>query len=170
MHFGGRLTPEQFWQHMSDLDAGIRAAFPSFPVYGLPAWPASRMLAEWGYSNDVLTTAGLLYGDPDSSYVHVRTTIGNTLDEALSAHATVLGDLPPGEPASQWTTTVPVDGEPVEFTTWSAADRFIAAAPTRVVLEWRGVDPATFALARIDDLEPYLEGRHAYIRRLRGED
>jgi hypothetical protein len=39
-----------------------------------------------------------------------------------------------------------------------------------LVLEGRNLDPPALRLERVTDVEPYLAGRSAYIRRLRGED
>jgi len=182
MHFAGKLSPAQFWAHVAQMEDTIRAGFGAFPVYALAAWSGPRMLAEWGSENDVLTTAGLLFGDPDSSYAHVQTTRTDPFEVALTARFAAGGPPTSGEDvrnrrhalseAPTTTRTIRVDDVPVEFTCWDTTGTWYAAAahgPLGLVLDSKHLDPATFALTRLDDIEPYLAGRRAHLRLRRGE-
>lgn len=184
MHFAGRLTPEQFWARMSALEDQIRAQAHLLPLYGLAEWPGPRMVGDWGSVNGELTTVGLSHGEPDNGprvqvMVDTRDPSDPVIERRMSAvdhgldRATVMAALDQAGSPATGTVTITVDGNPevfdhwVDGPTWYAARRHHEHA---LVIEARDVSPADVALVRVDDIEPYLAGRRALLRRRRGED
>jgi hypothetical protein len=65
-----------------------------------------------------------------------------------------------------------VNGRLEPFDRWDDDAVWYAAARHRgygVVIEARDMAPDQISLVRVEDIEPYLAGRRAYVRALRGE-
>jgi hypothetical protein len=65
-----------------------------------------------------------------------------------------------------------LDGLEQPFELWERGDRWWAATTfggRTLAVEARGVSPEAVALCRVSDVEPYLEGRRAWLRRVRDE-
>jgi hypothetical protein len=187
MEFGGRLSPEEFWRHVAADEERIRAAAHLLPLYGLAGWDGPLMTGDWRWSGGELECAGLSHGAPNGASLQVVTTAG---DPGPIAHTLRMTDElerlgPPRSgddldamrerlaAAPARSVTAGLGGRTVEFTRWDGSLRWHAAAPFGehgLVLEGRDLDPAALQLERVTDVEPYLAGRNAYLRRLRGED
>jgi hypothetical protein len=187
MRFAGKLSPEDFWRHLAAGDERVRAAAHLLPLYGIAGWDGPLMTGGWQWSDGELESAGLSHGTPNESSLQVVTTSG---DPARIAHTLrMTGERerfgPPGSDADlgamrdrlaatpDRSMTVSVAGQTVDFTRWDGTLRWHAAAAFGehgLVLEGRNLDPPALRLERVTDVEPYLAGRSAYIRRLRGED
>lgn len=145
------------------------------------------MTGGWQWSGGELESAGLIHGMPNESSLEVVATSG---DPARIAHALrMTGDLerfgPPGSDAGLGAMrdrlaatparpmTVSVAGQAAQFTRWDGTLRWHAAATLGahgLVLEGCNLDPPALRLEPVTDIELYLAGRSAYLRRLRGED
>jgi len=184
MRFSGRLTPEQFWAHVSSMEDQVRAQAHLLPLYGLAQWDGPRMVGDWGTANGELTTVGLYHGEPDDGpRVHVMVDTrdpGDPVQErrmsAVDHEAdrdAVMAALDRAASPATATVTISVDGNPeifdhwVDGTTWYAARQHGEHA---LVIEAHDVSPDDVAVVRVDDVEPYLAGRRAWIRHKRGED
>ena len=69
--------------------------------------------------------------------------------------------------------SIPVDGAEVLFVVWREAGRWWAAGQhdgNGLILEGTaGLDVLALSLRRVSDIEPYLQGRRAQLRAVRGE-
>lgn len=184
MRTAGRLTAEEFWAHMAQLDDQMRASAQVMPLYGVADWTELIMTGEWSWEDGRLATVGLVHGDPlgRGPYIHVRTT---TRDPAVvvSNHRAAAHDhlrdrddfLELRQRLAATPTTgveIAVDGWLEHFNRWD--DDAIWYATARhggygVVIEARDLTPNLINLVRVEDIEPYLAGRRAYVRALRGE-
>lgn len=184
MRKAGQLTPEEFWARMARLDDQMRASAHVMPLYGVADWTGLIMTGDWLWQNDRLTTVGLVHGEQFGSgpYVHVRTTIDDPA--AVVTNLRMSAQLRPSDRdqflelrerlAATPTTGVEiaVDGRLEPFTRcddgafWYAATRHGGYG---VVIEARDLTPGQINLVGVEDIEPYLAGRRAYIRALRGE-
>ena len=188
MRITGRLTPEQFWARMTAMEDDVRAQAHLLPLYGLTDWPGERILGEWGHMDGRLTTAGLLHGEFDNGdgaegtrvqvmvdtraprevVQNLRLTGASPFDkEAALAARQQAGSPPTG------TVTIPVNGDSEVFDHWVDGSTWYAARQHHghaLVIEARNVRPDELALVTVDDIEPYLAGRRAWLRHKRGED
>jgi hypothetical protein len=184
MHYRGRLLPDAFWAHYAQTEERIRSTAAVLPCYGLVGWVGLTMIGDWEWENDVLVTVGLAHGAPDGDgpTLHVHTTTRDPAADVASLRMAAAGrprdaddmrrrrrelDAAGGGP---W--TLAVNATPVAFTVWTEADRWWAAGHYDgfgLVLEGRRLPVSEVALARVDDIEPYLVGRRAHVRALRGE-
>lgn len=184
MRFAGQLTPEQFWARMSAMEDELRAQAHQLPWYGLAQWQGPRMVAEWGSADGELTSIGLSYGELDSG-PRVQVMVDNrppgdlVIERRMSAvgheldRPAVLAALDAAGSPATGTVTISVDGNPEVFDHWVDGSTWYAARQHHehaLVIEARDVSPDDVALVRVDDIEPYLAGRRAELRRLRGED
>ncbi|MEY9864068.1 hypothetical protein ABH935_009722 [Catenulispora sp. GAS73] len=187
MKITGKLSPQEFWARMDEGDARVRAESGALPLFGVADWTGPRMTGDWGWVNDRLTSAGLAHGDRQGTgaFIHVKTTTDDPTEAALGhrmgAHLPLTDPeqfptlrnrlrTDPGTP-----TTVTIDDEPHDFHQWSAPDGTWLAAghhgETALIIEASAaVDITQLRLIRVTDIEPYIAGRRAHLRRLRGED
>ncbi len=49
MQFGRQLTPDEFWTHVEETDAKLRATFAPTNAFGLVRWPGFSMVTEWDF-------------------------------------------------------------------------------------------------------------------------
>ncbi|MGC9667411.1 hypothetical protein ACNTMW_12750 [Planosporangium sp. 12N6] len=184
MRKAGQLTPEQFWARMAQIDDQIRASAHVMPLYGAADLTESIMTGDWHWQNDRLTTAGLIHGEQSGSgpYVHVRITTDDPAAVVSDLRMRSHSDPRDKDPflklrerlASTPTTGVEIaiNGRLEPFNRWDDGAGWYAA--TRhggygVVIEARELTPDQINLVRVEDIEPYLAGRRAYIRALRSE-
>jgi hypothetical protein len=184
MRKAGTLTPEEFWARMGQLDDQMRASADVMALYGVTDWTELIMTGDWLWENDRLTTVGLIHGDRlgGGPYVHVRATIHDPA--AVVTNLRMSAHLHPRDRdqflelwqrlAATPTTGVEiaVDGRLEPFNRCDDGAVWYAAARHRgygVVIEARDVTPDQISLVRVKDIEPYLAGRRAYVRALRGE-
>lgn len=188
MHFGGRLTPEEFWARFDAQDAEIRAEADQLPWYGLADWSGQLRLG-WGRIDGRLVTVDLGYeqGDPaDEQTSRVRVLISAEdpddvianlrLNGALSNSSTeddTLAAMQLSMSPPIGTVRISVDGRPEEFDHWVDGINWYAARPHEnrtLAIAARHVRPDELSVVRVHDIEPYLAGRRASLRRRRGED
>jgi hypothetical protein len=178
MDVAGQLGPKQFWAHLSELDEQMRAAAHLLPLYGVAGWPGVVMTGDWEWHNGQLATAELAHGDPlgDGPLVAVKTT--NDLDsvslpdwlggppfspDGVDIHTEV---GPPGA------ADISVDGQRTGFDCWRDGPAWYATGSLgdhHLSIEGRHTAPEQVSLIRVLDIEPYVAGRRAYLRALRGE-
>lgn len=180
MRYAGRLSAEEFWGHITDLEQRVRAAAGTLPCYGVAGWSGGLMLGDWEWQDDQLVATGLAHGAPDSvgPAVHVHTTAYDPRRKVvalqMAAHGAPLGSRspPPAQPAASREVPISVDGVVVPFAVWDEADQWWATATMGdwgLLLEGDRVPAEQVALVRVDDLEPYLSGSRVYLRAYRGE-
>lgn len=184
MHVAGRLTPEQFWAHVDAVDDRMRASAHQLAMYGVDDGPPPFMTGAWSWENGVLTTVGLAYGERDGAgpWTQVLTTVADPATVVATLRMTALPHpqdedgfraLDERLAATPVTATpIVVDGRPTTFDRCSDGPRWYASAQLGehgVVVEARGVAPEHVRLVRVHDIEPYLAGRRAYLRAVRGE-
>jgi hypothetical protein len=180
----GHLSPEAFWARYAEMEERIRSTATVLPCYGLVGWTGPRMVGDWEWENGDLVSVGLAHGDPDGDEpaLHVHTTTRNAAADVASLRMADAG--PPRDAddlrrrrrelrsAGGELSTLSVDGTSVAFTVWTEQERWWAAGRyggVGLVLESRWLPVGEVELARVDDLEPYLAGRRAHLRALRGE-
>lgn len=185
VYFAGRLTPEEFWQRITDSERQIRESAAILPLYGTAdRLPQPAMLGNWEWQNGHLMKAGVSYGDPlgEGPLLHVQSTTRPTAEEVALARMASFGPSQDREnDVNRWrsaqdrtseTLDMSIDGSTVRFDLWRDGDQWWAAgehAGHGVMIEARRLPPQPLALIRIDDLEPYLTGRRSYLRARRGE-
>jgi len=183
MHLAGRLTPEELWAHMTQLEEQVRALAQLLPLYGVADWTGLRLLGDRGWHNDALTEVGLAHGDRNSTGPVAGVQVTMRDGESAVRNLRIAEHDWSGEVqlralehrlAATPTTSVDItiDGQPERFTRWNDDARWYAAARRddhSVVIEARDITTAHIGLVRVRDIEPYLAGRRAHLRALRGE-
>jgi hypothetical protein len=184
MRKAGRLTAEQFWARMAQLDDQMRASAHVLPLYGVADWTELVMTGDWLWQDGRLTTVGLAHGDRLGSgpFVHVRTTTDDPTsvvsdlrmrghprprdkDQFLELRQRLMATPTTG-------IEIAVDGRHEHFNRWDDDVFWYAAARSGgygIVVEARDVTPGQINLIGVEDIEPYLAERRAYLRALRGE-
>jgi hypothetical protein len=189
MHMGGRLTPEQFWARFDARENEIRAEVELLPCHGLANWPGWLMLGDWSRRDGELISAGLVHGhgeltDDNTPRVHVvvgseapQDVVGQRLfNAALSrdpGEKDVVEAMRHADAAPTGTVSISVDGRPEAFDHWVHEQTWFAARHHdghTLAVEARHVSPDELNIVRVHDIEPYLAGRRASLRRMRGED
>lgn len=186
MRLTGKLGPQEFWARIDEGEARVRAEAGALPLFGVDGWTGPRMTGDWSWENNRLVSAGLAHGDRQGggAFIQVLTTSDDPTQAVASRRMatrmptiepdqlpTVLGELhaDPGTPA-----LVTIEDEPREFRQWSDKSGWLAAGrhgEAGLVIEASvSVDITQLRLARVTDIEPYIAGRRARLRRLRGED
>lgn len=184
MHIAGQLSPEEFWARIATSEQQVRDSADILPIYGLAGWSGPLMIGDWGWENGQLVTVGLGHGDPSGHgpAVHVRTTVHDPRTAVASLRMAHLGAphdeadflrrRREAEAAPTERVDVRVDSVPVRFEVWNDGDRWWAAAQHAdygLVVEGLRTALDRLALVRVHDIEPYLAGRRAHLRALRGE-
>ena len=184
MQYAGRLSPAAFWTRYTAREEQMRATAKVMPCYGLAAWSGLRWIGDWQWENGRLVTAGLAHSarNGDVPTVQVLTTVRDPREHVASLRLDEPGapgdadavrdrlrefETAVGEPA-----VTTVDAEPVQLTVWRDAKRWWAAGRHRgygLVLEARQIAVEAISLVRVQDIEPYIVGRRAYLRKRRGE-
>lgn len=179
------LDPDDFWSFIDQGDARIRAAVGELPLFGVADWTGPLMVGDWEWEDGRLARAGLAHGEPRGLGAHVHVQVSRK-DPVDVVHNLRLGAVAPdpddrtsylalrrriaAEPGVP--TRIPVEGSPVDFDVWDDVVHWYAAARHGghgLVVEARDITPNRLALLRVDDIEPYLAGRRAYLRARRGE-
>lgn len=192
MRLTGKLGPQEFWARIDEGEARIRAAAGVLPLFGVDGPVEARMTGDWEWEGDRLVSAGLAYGGLQGrgAYVDVLTTSLDPAEVALGRRMTgqLLALYDDGVPAVRdrlaadagARVVVDVEAVPCEFRLWRDGDgnldrgRWWAAGrhgDVGLVIEASGdVDATQIRLVRVTDVEPYIAGRRAALRLVRGED
>lgn len=176
------VISDEFWSAVQADDERVRRSRSDLALFAPARWTTSVALGEWAFE------AGpreLVHGLPDDQepFISVVTTPGRGLDTVRArwinhhgspAHnkAEHLERVRAFETHETRRGRVLVEDSWVEFDVWGDDTRWWAAVETPrygIALEAANLDPAALALVRVDDVEPYLAGRTAWIRRQRGE-
>jgi hypothetical protein len=186
MDASGRLGPEEFWHRVDAIDEQVRQGAGTRVVYGLSSWHGEVFLAEWnlGRGRRVLNYGGIPSAHGLSASVvtaedQTAAEMGGFLLQHRSPQARAI-PAPAGEsrmalsaPATDRTADVLVGGKLVSFQRWDDdAAGLILAADIGLVTIGLALSEREFpriAVDRVDDIEPYIEGRRAFLRRGRGE-
>ncbi|WP_395403744.1 hypothetical protein ACHMXB_06340 [Arthrobacter sp. UC242_113] len=184
MKVTGWLSPDEFWDEYGRMEELVRGSFGGLPCYGLGEWTGPIAIGEWDLGSSPPTAVGVVFGSRDTGpMVQVTTT---SQDPRLTiAHRRLMADRPPvsGEDLSRRLqvitaerseeVSIPVDGAEESFAVWRDAGRWWAAGQhdgNGLVLEGTtGLDASALSLHRVSDIEPYLQGRRAQLRAVRGE-
>lgn len=166
------------------MEQHIRSTAAVLPCYGLLGWSGLRMIGDWESENNRLVTAGLAHGAPDGPgpMLQVLTTARDPHADVASLRMAASGQ-PTGEhdflrrqgkfdAEGGESVTIKVDSVDVDFTVWRDEDCWWAAGQHHergLVLEGCCVEVDDVALERVYNLEPYIAGRRAHLRELRGE-
>ncbi|WP_432976926.1 hypothetical protein [Dactylosporangium sp. CA-233914] len=77
MRYGGRLNRIEFTALIDQQANRIRASATALPLYGPAGWGGPCRIGAWGWEDDRLMHAGLLFGDPAAGpWIEVITTAG----------------------------------------------------------------------------------------------
>ncbi|HWU48061.1 MAG TPA: hypothetical protein VN133_14990 [Humibacter sp.] len=190
MEWAERLTPDEFWERIDAGERSLRDSAAAWPSYTVAGWQGPAMVGEWAFGDGV---HAIVHGDPlatrrdaddlvlaglEEPHVLVRTgdddarrTVhllrraasrpGEAFDVASVAHAA------PDEIAE-----IVVESTPVLFEVWRDPDCWWAAGSYRddvIVIEARGLQPASLRLVRVADIERFIAQRREWIIRLRRE-
>jgi len=184
VRYAGHLSPEEFWERDAAMEQRVRETSTVLPCYGLVGWSGLRMIGDWEWENDRLVTVGLAHGAPEGTgpRLHVKTTVGDpaavvALLRASAPEARTEGSIArwrrelEAEPDDS--VTIEVDSAGVQVDVWHSEgrDRWWAAGHHGghgLVLEAHLMSAGDVRLHRVHDLEPYLDGRRAYLRQVRG--
>ncbi|ATL68836.1 hypothetical protein CRH09_24240 [Nocardia terpenica] len=178
------MPPGDFWARYDEAEGRIRSEAAAVALFQVADWGGPVMVGEWEYHDGQLAVVGLLHGNPDSDgpVVQVRTTTNDTMSDLIGLRMRLLG--PAGDEDRPWQTlsamtadpgipaTIPIDSKEVDFSIWQWTDRWWATATYAghgIVIEAERIDIDALALARIEDIEPYLTGRREWLRQRRGE-
>jgi hypothetical protein len=176
MRYNGGLTPEELDEEIVRSLDGVRESAGSMPVFGVVGWTGAVSLGEWIYEGG---PHSLLHGEPEGhgTSVQVQTTAGRARDAVFQLRREFDGpwegdqytarfdayDVPPDRIVE-----VLVDATPVQFDVWSVGDVTWAAGSLGrfgLALEARSYPVDDLALEAVTDLEPYIAGRLAWLRR-----
>jgi hypothetical protein len=182
VEYGGRLSLEQFWAHMDEMERRLREDAPALPWFGIAGWQGLIMTGDCEWENGRLRMVGLVHGAPlgDSGRVQVLTTVDDPRRQVASfrmapphgAGGDALQRMSAAEAPPTDEAEILVERAPLRFDVWRQDDRWWAASQYGaygLVLEARKVPIEELTLVRVHDLEPYLAGRREYLRTLRGE-
>ena len=181
MRYGGRLNRIEFTALIDQQANRVRASATTLPLYGPAGWSGPRRLGAWGWEDERLMHAGLLFGEPGAgAWAEVITTAGPPmpllidLRMAAAAAAEDMADRRAAEralraasrPASE-RVDVALDGVPRQCSRcpdeplgdslgrgWFA----ILDEVPGLLLRASGLEPGELALARVGDVEPHLSG------------
>jgi hypothetical protein len=233
MQFGRQLTPDEFWTHVDETDAQLRATFAPTFAFGLSRWPGFSMVTEWDFGgqtrvlsyarampavippspradevqesdeSDDTTLASLearlaeagaqssregaataaasaAVSDPFDVHVHWRTGDSRAVVDRLRRRESALRarttswyrPVTPTEHLPDRIVDLKVDGRREPFEVWVRGAVWWAAttlAGRTLAVMARDVPFEDVALRRVTDIEPYLDGRRLWLRRMRGE-
>ncbi|MEV6924327.1 hypothetical protein AB0M46_07450 [Dactylosporangium sp. NPDC051485] len=186
MRYGGRLSRIEFTALIDQQANRIRASAGALPLYGPAGSGGPRRIGTWGWEDERLNHAGLLFGDPhgDGPWIEVVTTAGPPMPLLIDLRVAAAGEAPADRaaaeralaaastPASQ-RVSIAVDGVPRQFSRWPD-EPLGGDAPGRgwlaildevpgLLLRVRGPGPAELALARVGDIEAHLTGTRAHL-------
>lgn len=183
MKFAGRVS----WQQQMEREQQWheRLLTSDHPAFGLgPTWAGPRSLGDVHFVGDGVESVGLAHGDPiDRSHalIHVHTTRlpAEQFDDVMAQRSELFARASRAVPApvfEQLPLELDIDGQRAAVFGVSAADGWLARASPRpdvtVYVESHRLALPAFVeqhqVIEITDLVPYLEGRVAMLRRMRG--
>jgi hypothetical protein len=187
VRFAGRLSRTEFVELIDKRHDEVRRSIGLLRLYGLADWSGPRTIGQWGWSNGVLSEAGLAYGAPDTpgpwvqivttadsaekwvNHQRASTALGAERHPGVETHQRVIDALraePPGE------ATIEVDGEATTFRYWPqpATDGddhpgwyAARAGVPGLAVEAHGLDPHEVRLVAVTDVEPYLAATREHL-------
>jgi hypothetical protein len=179
MKLTGRLGPEEFWNQYDRKEALVLESSTDIPCYAVSPWSGPVAVGEWDLGSRPPAAVSLVHGTAAGPSVQTwtttqdpRTVAGLRRMAAGGPPAGGLSDTPDPLLPEPDEVLIPVDGVNVPFRLWRSADRWWADAQHGgfgLVVEGHGLEPGALALHRALDIQPYLHGRRAQLRILRGE-
>ncbi|GAA4254194.1 hypothetical protein [Dactylosporangium darangshiense] len=191
MRYGGRLNRIEFTALIDQQANRIRASANALPLYGPTGWGGACRVGAWGWEDERLMHAGLLFGAPeaaaegDRAWVEVITTAGPPMPLVIDLRVAVAAarddftDHRVAERALRTASSpapervgIAVDGVPRQFSRWpdeplgdSLGRGWLAILDEvpGLLLRASGIEPANLALARVGDIEPHLSGTRAHL-------
>jgi hypothetical protein len=186
MRYGGRLNRIEFTALIDQQANRVRASATILPLYGPTGWSGTCRIGVWGWEDDRLMHAGLLFGEPDAGrWVEVVTTAGPPMPllidlrvgvaaarDDFADHRVAERALHAASSPAPERVEIAVDGVPRTFSRWpdeplgEALGRGWLAILDEVpglLLRVSGIEPADLALARTGDIEPHLSGTRAQL-------
>ncbi|MEV8514736.1 hypothetical protein [Dactylosporangium sp. NPDC051484] len=184
MRFGGRLNRIEFTALIDQQANRIRASASALPLYGPAGWNGPCRIGAWGWEDERLAHAGLLFGDPAGGpWVEMITTAGPPMPLLIDLRLAAMGETPgvrraaglalraASTPAPR-RVEIPVDGVPRPLSHWP--DEPLGEADGRgwlaildevpgLLLRAAGPALAELILARVGDIEPHLAGTRAHL-------
>ena len=144
MRYGGSLNRIEFTALIDQQAGRVRANASTLPLFGPASWTGGCRLGVWGWEDDRLLHAGLLFGagadshmldeggasvDAGSPWVEVITTAGPPMPQLIDLRMAASGQSPADRRAAERAlraasspaperVTIPVDGVPREFSRW----------------------------------------------------
>jgi len=165
----------------------IRRSVGLLPLYGLAGSSGLRMIGEWGWSDGVLSTAGLAYGLPTGTgpWVEIVTTAGPAEELVANRRTAIALAVEPPRDSETFQrvvdavtaeqpgeVTIEVDGVGKTFRYWpqqpvgrEGGAGWLAAldeVPGLVVAASR-LEPHEVGLVAVADVEPYLAATKEYL-------
>jgi hypothetical protein len=184
MRYGGRLNRIEFIALIDQQANRVRASATTLPLYGPTGWSGPCRIGAWGWENERLAHAGLLFGEPGAGpWIEVITTAGPPMPELINLRLSAgaagvdLADDRAAERALRAASSpapqrigIAVDGVPRSLSRWpdeplgEALGRgWLAILDEVPGLLLRAAGPAELSLARIADIEAHLSGTRAHL-------
>ncbi|WP_238007797.1 hypothetical protein KZZ52_50135 [Dactylosporangium sp. AC04546] len=185
MRYGGRLNRLEFTALIDQQANRIRANATTLPLWGPAGWTGPCRVGAWGWENERLVHAGLLFGDAvaGGAWIEVVTTAGPPMPLLIDVRMAA-ADEPPHDgrgferalraasaPAPQ-RVGIAVDGTPKPFDHWPShslgrdlGTGWLATLDEvpGLLLRVSGLAPAEVSLTRVGDVEPHLVGTRAHL-------
>ncbi|WP_433078743.1 hypothetical protein ACQP1P_38225 [Dactylosporangium sp. CA-052675] len=111
MRYGGRLNRIEFTALIDQQAGRVRANAATLPLYGPATWPGPCRLGAWGWEDDRLMHAGLLYGSPEGAPL-TATAAPALAGAGLDAPGTTVTATAPA-PDSPWVEVITTAGPPM---------------------------------------------------------
>ncbi|MFT2815618.1 hypothetical protein [Leifsonia sp. A12D58] len=195
MQITHHFTDDEFWARIAGSDEELRASFDRAGAFEIAGWQGPVSIGEWGFTGGLRSlTFGVVplasgsstdSGEPVAS-THPVTAVTVLVEDGTSPRDFVaqrrqvlaVMDDPEYRPPAVDVPALPddvrvimVDDVPVAFEIWAQPGRWCAAGQIReltVAIEADSELADDASLRLVTNIEPYIDGRNALIRGMRG--
>ena len=156
------------------------------PLYGIPDWSGIRLAGQWGWENETLSYAGLIFGDPAGTKPWIEVTTTNIAAEELRVSVSSGVAFETESPRDEETyrrlvdaassappeiMSIDLNGVHKPFRYWPDEPfgrergrgwRAVLDGTPGLLIQASGMSAADVRLIRIVDIEPHLAGSREY--------